>query len=259
MKKRYQRVCVYGVVFLLGVFALPMAEGVAQKTATNGPIASASGSHETLPQELMVELETQQKFPALLFDELAQLTAGGKIELALLQTSGDQMILKGTAQSNPVVTDLWKNMVSSSLFQNVELKYNVIRQTGEQRRDFRLDATLNASFAAPVEVTSQELLQKFLNEKEDIPLLLDQIHASLREVGLKIYLFQPQAVIQKDGYAEVPLFVEAVGGYQHGMAFTKMIGHMDRFVTLRDIEVYFDEPEADNMSATVVTYTISDM
>lgn len=259
LMKRYQRVCVYGIVFLLGMFALPMAKGVAQKTATDEPIAPASGSHEILSQGLMVGLEEQQKFPALLFDELAQLTAGGNIELTLLQTSGDQMILKGRAQSNPVITDLYKNMASSSLFQHVELKYNVIRQTGEQRRDFRLDATLTASFAAPLEVTSQALLQKFLKEKEDIPFLLDQIHASLLEAGLKISLFQPQAVIQKDGYVEIPLFVEAVGGYQHGMAFAEMIGHMDRFVTLRDIEVSFDEPDADKMSATVVTYTVSDM
>jgi Tfp pilus assembly protein PilO len=42
-------------------------------------------------------------------------------------------------------------------------------------------------------------------------------------------------------------------------AFAEMIGHMDRFVTLRDIEVSFDEPDADKMSATVVTYTVSDM
>jgi hypothetical protein len=252
--KRYQRVCVYSVLFLIGVFALPMANGVAQKTATDELIASTSGSHETLSQEVLFELEEQQKFPALLVDELAQLTAGGDIELTLLQTSGDHMTLKGTAPSNPVVADLYRNMASSSLFQNVDLKYNVIRQVGEQSRDFRIDATLDSSPAAPLEVTSQELLQKFLKEKEDIPLLVDQINASLLDAGLRIYLFQPKAVIQKDGYSEVPILVEAVGGYQNGMAFTEIIGKMDRFVTLRDIEVYFDEADVVKMSATVVIY-----
>jgi hypothetical protein len=71
LMKRYQRVCVYGIVFLLGMFALPMAKGVAQKTATDEPIAPASGSHEILSQGLMVGLEEQQKFPALLLMSLS--------------------------------------------------------------------------------------------------------------------------------------------------------------------------------------------
>jgi hypothetical protein len=43
------------------------------------------------------------------------------------------------------------------------------------------------------------------------------------------------------------------------MAFIEIIGEMDRFVTLRDIEVQFDEPDATKMSATVVAYSVSEM
>ena len=74
--KRYQRVCVYSVLFLIGVFVLPMANSVAQKTATDEPLASMSGLQKILSQEIMFELEEQQKFPALFYNELAQLTAG---------------------------------------------------------------------------------------------------------------------------------------------------------------------------------------
>jgi Tfp pilus assembly protein PilO len=153
-----------------------------------------------------------------------------------------------------------RNLASSSLFQNVDLQYSRARQMGDQkRRDFQVTATLDSSATASLEDTSQELLQKFLKEKKDIPLLLDQIHASLCEAGLRVSLFKPQAVIPKNGYTEVPVRVEAVGSYQNGMAFVEIIGEMDRFVTLRDIEVQFDEPAATNMSATIVTYTVSEM
>ena len=259
LMKRYQRVCVYGVLCLIGVFALPMAHGVAQKTATDDLIALTSDSQETLSQETLFEIEKQQKFPALLYDELAQLTAGGDIELTLLQTSGDYMTLKGTASSNPVVADFVRNLESSLLCQHVELIYSVARQDGGQRRDFRINATLDASPDAGLEDTLQALWQKFLQEKKDIPFLLDQIHESLLAAGLRIYLFQPQAVIEQDGYTEVPVLVEAVGGYQNGIAFAEMVGQMDRFVTLRDIEVYFDEGDVVSMTATIVTYTLSEM
>jgi hypothetical protein len=229
-----------------------MANGVAQK-------ASTSGSRETLVQEVVFDLEQQQRLPALVYNELAQVTAGGDIGLNLLQMSEDQMTIKGTVPSTSVLADFMRKLESSSLFQQVELSYSVIRQEGEQSRDFRIDATLDPSPAAPVEGTSQAFLQKFLQEKKEIPFLLDQIQESLGAAGLKIYLFQPKTLIQKNGYTEVPVFVEAVGGYQHGMAFAEMVRQMDRFVTLRDIEVYFDGENIVKISATVVTYTLSEM
>jgi Tfp pilus assembly protein PilO len=153
-----------------------------------------------------------------------------------------------------------RNLASSSLFQNIERHDFRARQVGDQkRRDFQITATLDSSSAAPLEITSQTLFRKFLKEKKDIPLLLDQINASLLDAGLRIDVFIPKTVIQKDGYTEVPVYVEAVGGYQNGMAFVETIGKLDRFVTLRDIEVQFDEPDATNMSATIVTYTVSEM
>jgi beta-lactamase regulating signal transducer with metallopeptidase domain/Tfp pilus assembly protein PilO len=224
------------------------------------PIASMSGSQETLSQEIMFELEEQQKFPALLCNELAQLTTDSDIELTSVQMSGDQMTLKGTAPSNPVLADFMRNLASSALFQNVELQYSRARQVGDQkRRDFQITATLDSSSAAPLEITSQELFLKFLKEKKDIPLLLDQMNASLLDAGLTLRLFQPIEAIPKDGYSEVSAHIEAVGGYQNGMAFIEIIGEMDRFVTLRDIEVHFDEPDATKMSATVVAYSVSEM
>jgi Tfp pilus assembly protein PilO len=253
LMKRYQRVCVYSVLVLAGVLALPMVNGVAQK-------ASMSESQEILSQEIMFELEEQQKFPTLLCNELAQLTAGSNIELTVLQTSGDHMTIEGTAPSNSVVADFMRNLANSPLFQNVELHDSRVRQAGGQKRKaFQITATVDSSSAEPLVVTSQELFRKFLKEKKDIPLLLEQINASLLDAGLTVQLFQPIEAIPKDGYVEIPVRIEAVGSYQNGMAFVEIIGKLDRFVTLRDIEVHFDEPDATNMSATVVTYTVSEM
>ena len=85
------------------------------------------------------------------------------------------------------------------------------------------------------------------------------MNAGLLDAGLTLRVFQPIETIPKDGYAEVSARIEAVGSYQNGMAFVEIIGKLDRFVTLRDIEVHFDEPDATKMSATLVAYSVSEM
>jgi type IV pilus assembly protein PilO len=99
------------------------------------------------------------------------------------------------------------------------------------------------------------MLRQLPGETE-IPSLIVDISQTGLAAGLQEKLFQPQAEIPKDFYAEKPIKIRLSGGYHEIANFVSGIAALPRIVTLHDINIV---PEAqgafDRLSIEVTAKT----
>jgi len=76
-----------------------------------------------------------------------------------------------------------------------------------------------------------------LPNKTEVPNLLVDISQTGLAAGLEEKLFQPQAEIRKDFYAELPISIRLTGAYHEMGNFASGIAALPRIVTLHDIEI----------------------
>jgi type IV pilus assembly protein PilO len=76
-----------------------------------------------------------------------------------------------------------------------------------------------------------------LPNKTEVPNLLVDISQTGLAAGLQEKLFQPQAEIRKDFYAELPITIRLTGGYHQMGNFAAGVAALPRIVTLHDIEI----------------------
>lgn len=79
-------------------------------------------------------------------------------------------------------------------------------------------------------------LSKLPNEKE-IPDLLESISDAVKEVGLKVFLFQPGKVRKKGFYAEVPVKMKVQGGYESLYEFSDRMAKLPRIVNIGGLNI----------------------
>jgi type IV pilus assembly protein PilO len=109
-------------------------------------------------------------------------------------------------------------------------------QTLEQKA--RKAANLDAYKAqlAEMEQSFGAMLRKLPN-KTEVPNLLTDISQQGAGSGLDQKLFQPEAQINKDFYAELPIKMRLTGTYHAIGAFVSGIAALPRIVTLHDVEI----------------------
>ena len=76
-----------------------------------------------------------------------------------------------------------------------------------------------------------------LPNKTEVPNLLVDISQTGLSAGLEENLFQPQAEIRNDFYAELPITIRLSGGYHEMGKFASGIAALPRIVTLHNIEI----------------------
>ena len=76
-----------------------------------------------------------------------------------------------------------------------------------------------------------------LPNKTEVPNLLVDISQTGLAAGLEEKLFEPQAEVRKDFYAELPISIRLTGGYHEMGNFAAGIAALPRIVTLHDIEI----------------------
>jgi type IV pilus assembly protein PilO len=76
-----------------------------------------------------------------------------------------------------------------------------------------------------------------LPNKTEVPNLLVDISQTGLAAGLDEKLFEPQAEMRKDFYAELPIRIRLTGGYHEMGRFASGIAALPRIVTLHDIEI----------------------
>ncbi|MBL8271830.1 type 4a pilus biogenesis protein PilO [Steroidobacter sp.] len=109
-------------------------------------------------------------------------------------------------------------------------------QTLEQKA--RKAANLDAYKAqlAEMEQSFGAMLRKLPN-KTEVPNLLTDISQQGAGAGLDQQLFQPEAQVNKDFYAELPIKMRLTGSFHSIGAFVSGIAALPRIVTLHDVQI----------------------
>jgi type IV pilus assembly protein PilO len=92
--------------------------------------------------------------------------------------------------------------------------------------------------------------------KTEIPSLIVDISQTGLAAGLQEKLFQPQAEIPKDFYAEKPITISLSGGYHEIANFVSGVAALPRIVTLHDINITPDsQDDYDRLTIQVTAKT----
>jgi type IV pilus assembly protein PilO len=94
---------------------------------------------------------------------------------------------------------------------------------------------------AQMEQSFGTMLRQLPGETEIPSLIVDISQAGLA-AGLKEKLFQPQAEIPKDFYAEKPIKIVLSGGYHEIANFVSGVAALPRIVTLHNINITPEDP-----------------
>jgi type IV pilus assembly protein PilO len=109
---------------------------------------------------------------------------------------------------------------------------------------------------AQIEQSFGTMLRQLPGETE-IPSLIVDISQTGLAAGLQEKLFQPQAEVPKDFYAEKPIKIHLTGGYHEMANFVSGIAALPRIVTLHDITITPEQAgsfDSLNLEVTAKTY-----
>ena len=109
---------------------------------------------------------------------------------------------------------------------------------------------------AQMEQSFGTMLRQLPGETE-IPSLIVDISQTGLAAGLQEKLFQPQAEIPRDFYAEKPITISLSGGYHEIAKFVSGVAALPRIVTLHDITITPDNKDSFDqltMQVTAKTY-----
>ena len=104
-------------------------------------------------------------------------------------------------------------------------------------------------------------LLRQLPGKTEVPSLLVDISQTGLGAGLQEKLFEPEAEVKKDFYAEKPIKIRLTGSYHQFGEFVSGIAALPRIVTLDDINIKSDSKDAYDqlsMELTAKTYRYLD-
>ncbi len=108
---------------------------------------------------------------------------------------------------------------------------------------------------AQMEQSFGTMLRQLPGETE-IPSLIVDISQTGLAAGLQEKLFQPQAEIPRDFYAEKPIKIRLSGGYHEIANFVSGVASLPRIVTLHNINITPDDKERyDRLSIEVTAQT----
>ena len=108
---------------------------------------------------------------------------------------------------------------------------------------------------AQIEQSFGTMLRQLPGETE-IPSLIVDISQTGLASGLQEKLFQPQAEIPRDFYAEKPIKIRLTGGYHEIANFVSGVAALPRIVTLHDINITPDGTDTfDDLSIEVTAKT----
>lgn len=141
------------------------------------------------------------------------------------------------------------------LLERAEARETELRQTFEtkQRKAANFDAY--RAQLTQMEQSFGTMLRQLPGETE-IPNLIVDISQTGLAAGLEEKLFEPQAEVRKDFYAEKPIKIQLAGGYHELANFASSVAALPRIVTLHDIQIQPSTDEQfDQLSLDVTAKT----
>jgi type IV pilus assembly protein PilO len=140
-----------------------------------------------------------------------------------------------------------------------------LQQQEDQEKSLRQEFHTKHAKAVNLELYKQQLkdiersfgaLLRQLPGKTEVPNLLVDISQTGLSAGLEEKLFQPQAEVKKDFYAELPIKIRLSGSYHQFGQFVSGIAALPRIVTLHDIEIKSETKDAyDQLSLELTAKT----
>ncbi len=145
-----------------------------------------------------------------------------------------------------------------------------LQQHRAEEQSLRSEFKEKHAKAVNLEVYKQQLkdiersfgaLLRQLPGKTEVPSLLVDISQTGLGAGLQEKLFQPEAEVKRDFYAEKPIKIRLTGSYHQFGEFVSGIAALPRIVTLDDISIKSDSKDAYDqlsMELTAKTYRYLD-
>jgi len=140
-----------------------------------------------------------------------------------------------------------------------------LQQRENEEQTLRQEFKTKHSKAVNLDLYKQQLkdiersfgaLLRQLPGKTEVPNLLVDISQTGLSAGLDEKLFQPQAEVKKDFYAELPIRIRLTGSYHQFGQFVSGIASLPRIVTLHDIDIKSDNRDAyDQLSLELTAKT----
>ena len=152
---------------------------------------------------------------------------------------------------------IWFTIVKDKapVLQRAEAEEQELRVTFENKQRKAANYDAYKAQLAQIEQSFGTMLRQLPGETE-IPSLIVDISQTGLAAGLQEKLFQPQAEVPRDFYAEKPIKIRLTGGYHEMANFVSGIAALPRIVTLHDINITPEQKgEFDNLSLEVTAKT----
>jgi type IV pilus assembly protein PilO len=152
---------------------------------------------------------------------------------------------------------IWFTIVKdkSPVLKRAEAEEQELRVTFENKQRKAANYDAYKAQLAQIEQSFGTMLRQLPGETE-IPSLIVDISQTGLAAGLQEKLFQPQAEVPKDFYAEKPIKIQLSGGYHEMANFVSGIAALPRIVTLHDINITPEQKDSfDSLSLEVTAKT----
>ena len=152
---------------------------------------------------------------------------------------------------------IWFTIVKDKapVLQRAEAEEQELRVTFENKQRKAANYDAYKAQLAQIEQSFGTMLRQLPGETE-IPSLIVDISQTGLAAGLQEKLFQPQAEVPRDFYAEKPIKIRLTGGYHEMANFVSGIAALPRIVTLHDINISPEEKNSfDTLSLEVTAKT----
>lgn len=152
---------------------------------------------------------------------------------------------------------IWFTIVKDKapVLQRAEAEEQELRVTFENKQRKAANYDAYKAQLAQIEQSFGTMLRQLPGETE-IPSLIVDISQTGLAAGLQEKLFQPQAEVPRDFYAEKPIKIRLTGGYHEMANFVSGIAALPRIVTLHDINITPEEKNSfDSLSLEVTAKT----
>ena len=152
---------------------------------------------------------------------------------------------------------IWFTIVKDKapVLERAKAEEQELRVTFENKQRKAANYDAYKSQLAQIEQSFGTMLRQLPGETE-IPSLIVDISQTGLAAGLQEKLFQPQAEMPRDFYAEKPIKIQLSGGYHEMANFVSGIAALPRIVTLHDINITSEQKDSfDSLSLEVTAKT----
>ncbi len=137
-----------------------------------------------------------------------------------------------------------------------------LKQTQSQLSSYKAKARVLPKYEKQMAQAQEQfnIAMTALPDKKEVPALLDSISEAGTLAGLEFKLFEPDGVVEKDFYKEIPISMDVSGSYHQIADFFFQLANLSRVVNVRSIEMKHDgkAKEKIQMKCTVITYMFTE-